>query len=226
MSKNTKDKNIQKIKIIGLPKGSILWPTAATSLILGLVGFIFPDAVSSFSIIFLSVFIVNLLILFFDFSRGAVVGIVGLIIAGFSLAYTFDISSPFTNLIDNGIIGGASSGFFTFYGLIFLLLLFFAILFKRSFDYFEISSNELIRKFGVLGDSQRYNAPNIQIKKHINDVFESLLLFGAGDLILITSKGQEFHINNVPRINRLEKNITKILSRLDVEIKTTSSPPD
>jgi hypothetical protein len=223
MSKKTKEKNIHKIKIMGLPKGSILWPTAATSLILGLVGFIFPDAVSSFSIIFLSVFIVNLLILFFDFSRGAVVGIVGLVIAGFSLAYSFDISLPFTNLIDNGIIGGASSEFFALYGLIFLVLLFFAIVFKRSFDYFELSSNELIRKFGILGDSQRYNAPNIQIKKHINDVFESILLFGAGDLVLITSKGQEFHINNVPRINRLEKNITKILSRLDVEIRSDSS---
>ncbi len=223
MSKNTKDKNIQKVKIIGLPKGSILWPTAATSLILGLIGFIFPDAVSSFSIIFLSVFIVNLLILFFDFSRGAVVGIVGLAIAGFSLAYTFDISLPFSNLIDNGIIGGASSEFFVLYGLIFLVLLFFAIVFKRSFDYFELSSNELIRKFGILGDSQRYNAPNIQIKKHISDVFESILLFGAGDLVLITSKGQEFHINNVTRINRLEKNITKILSRLDVEIRSNSS---
>lgn len=219
-----KEKHIQKIRIMGLPKGTILWPTAATSLILGLIGFIFPDAVSSFSIIFLSVFIINLLILFFDFSRGAVVGIVGLVIAGFSLAYSFDISLPFTNLIDKGIIGGASSEFFTLYGLIFLVLLFFAIVFKRSFDYFELSSNELIRKFGILGDSQRYNAPNIQIKKHITDVFESILLFGAGDLVLITSKGQEFHIYNVPRINRLEKNITKILSSLDVEIRSSDSP--
>lgn len=222
MPKNKKEKEIHKVKFVGLPKGSILWPTAATSLVLGLVGFIFPAAVDSFSIIFLTVFTINLLILFFDFSRGAVVGIIGLIIAGTSLAYSFDYSLPFKNLIDNGIIGGASSEFFTLYGLVFMLLLFIAIVFKRSFDYFELSSNELIRKFGILGDSQRYNAPNIQIKKHINDVFESLLLFGAGDLILITAKGQEFHINNVPRINRLEKKITQILSRLDVEIRSSS----
>ncbi len=218
--KDEKEKSIQKIKFVGLPKGSILWPTAATSLILGIVGFIFPDAVSSFSIIFLSVFTINLLILFFDFSRGAVVGLIGLVVASISLAYSFDIKLPFQNLIDHGIIGGASSEFFALYGIVFLILLFFAIVFKRSFDYFELSSNELIRKFGILGDSQRYNAPNIQIKKHINDVFESILLFGAGDLIIITTKGQEFHINNVPRINRLEKKMTKILSRLDVEIRT------
>lgn len=224
MPKNKKEKEIRKIKIVGLPKGSILWPTAVTSFILGIVGYVFPEAINSFSMIFLIVFTINLLILFFDFSRGAVVGIIGLLIAATSLAYSFDISLPFKSLIDKGIIGGASSEFFTLYGLVFMVLLFFAIIFRRSFDYLELSSNELIRKFGILGDSQRYNAPNIQIKKHINDVFESLLLFGAGDLIIITAKGQEFHINNVPRINRLEKKITKILSRLDVEIISSNSP--
>ena len=220
MTENKSTLKLEKIKIYGLPKGSVMWPSALGSLILGIIGNLNSDLPVSLTMIFLIIFSINLLILFFDFSRGAVVGLTGLVFGVLGVLYGLDISVSFTDYLDNGVVEGAPSEFFVFYGSIFLVLLFFAIIFRRSFEYFELNSNELVKKHGILGDSQRYNAPNLQIKKHINDVFESLLLFGSGDLVLITSDGQEFHINNVIRINRLEKNIRKLLSRLDVEIST------
>lgn len=211
---------IDTIKIVGLPKGSVMWPTAVTALILGLLGLIFSNLLSIFSVIFLIVFTTNLLVLFFDFSRGAVIGIIGFIVAAFSLAFALKISVPFNNLFKTGVIHGASADFFAIYGFIFLTLLFLAMFFRRHFEYYQLSSNEMLRKFGVLGDSERFNSPEIHFKKHITDVFESLLLFGAGDLIITTVNGREFHINNVPHINKLEKRITKLLSRLDVDVNT------
>lgn len=217
-SQKKKKKEIEKIKFVGLPKGSVMWPTAVVSIILGIIALFFPEIKDPSSLIFLTVFTLNLLILFFDFSRGAVVGILGLLIALVSLAYAFNWSIPFKDIIGRGVIGGASAEFFIMYGLVFLLLLLFAVLFRRKFEYFQVSSNELIRKFGILGDSERFNAPDIHIKKVINDVFESILLFGAGDMVITTSKGAEFHLNNVPHINRLEKDITHLLSRLEVDV--------
>jgi len=92
-----------------------------------------------------------------------------------------------------------------------------AIIIRRNFEYYVVSSNEIVRKEGFLGDASRWNAQDLQIDKTINDVFESLLLFGAGDLKITTSRGQEFHILNVPRINRVEHDIRQILGKIEVD---------
>lgn len=218
-SKVSKGKEIEKMKIYGLPNGAVMWPTAFAALVLGSLGKYDETLLTdSTSLIFFSIFAINLLILFFDFSRGTVVGIIGIAVAIIAIVYTQDIKFPLDELISKGLIGGASPEFLIAYGTIFLLMLFFAIFFKKHFDYFELTSNEIVRKHGILGDAERFNAPNLHIKKHIIDVFESLLLFGSGDLVIITSRGQEFNIQNVPKINKIEKNIRSLLGKLEVDV--------
>ena len=110
-----------------------MWPSALGSLILGIIGNFNSDLPVSLTMIFLIIFSVNLLILFFDFSRGAVVGLTGLVFGVLGVLYGLDISVSFTDYLDNGVVEGAPSEFFVFYGSIFLVLLFFAIIFRRSF---------------------------------------------------------------------------------------------
>lgn len=220
MNVMSKDIKKNKIKIWGVPTGAILWPSALSALIFGIVGNLYENLPLSTTMLFIIIFSLNLLILFFDFSRGAVMGISGLVFGIFGILYGLNVSVDLTEFINSGVVGGAPNEFFIVYGAVFLILLFFAIIFRRSFEYFEFEANELLKKHGILGDSQRFSAPNIRIKKHINDVFESILLFGAGDMVLITSDNQEFHIKNVMRINRAEKRIRQNLSKLDVEVKS------
>ena len=92
-----------------------------------------------------------------------------------------------------------------------------AVLVKRSFDYYVVSSNEIVKKDGFLGDASRFSSQDVQIDKSISDILESLLLFGAGSLVLRTSRGQEFHIENVPRINKVEKEIRRLLGKIEVD---------
>ena len=214
-AKDEKKKSVESIRIYGLPKGSILWPTAVTAIVIGALGFIPHVDLTS---VFFIVFGFNLMVLFFDFSRGVVVGIFGIIVAALALMYAFKVEFPAHKVVDNGIISGASPEFMLTFGILFLVIWLLAVWMHKSFDYYEVSSNEIVKKTGMLGDAQRFGAPNVQIKKEITDVFESLLLFGAGNLVIQTQTGQEFHILNVPRINKVELDMRKILGRLDVEV--------
>jgi len=215
------EKELENIRIIGLPKGSILWPTFAFAFIGGIIGLITNSNTGVMNVIsglFLIVATFNIIILFFDFSRGSIFGIFGLIIAIIVLLVNFHVTilSSITSFLESGI-AGVSPEFLFIFGFIFLFLLMVAVFVRRSFDYFIVGSNEIVRKEGFLGDASRFNAVDVQIDKRISDVFESLLLFGSGDLTLKTNRGQEFHILNVPRINKVEKEIRRILGKIEVD---------
>ena len=103
--------------------------------------------------------------------------------------------------------------------LILLIMMCLGYLFNRTFNYYIISRNELVSKTGILGDARRYGAPNLSITKTIPDVFESIIMFGAGNLLLVTpNRDAHFYIENVPHINRVEKQLRDLLSKLDVEV--------
>lgn len=209
-------RKIERVRIYGLPKGAVMWPTAVTAIVIGLIGLI--AEIETLAFVFFIVFGFNLMVLFFDFSRGVVFGIFGLIVALIAVLYGVDFEfAPVRDVVDQSIVGGASPAFLLTYGLLFMILYFIAVRFRRSFEYFELSSNEMVKKQGILGDAERFNAPDLQIKKEIGDVFESLILFGAGNLRITTAKGREFYIENVPRINRVEEDIRRLLGTLEVD---------
>lgn len=210
------DQVLESIKIVGLPKGSILWPTGVAALILGILGWLNDSNENFYSTIFLVVFTLNLLVLFYDFSRGVVVGIFGMLFGIIALLISFDVSLPLGDTVEEGI-AGASGPFLMIFGAVLMIIMITAYWFKRSFDYFIVSSNEIVKKQGILGDAERYNAPNVSTETNIPDVFESLILFGSGNLIINTKSGRSYLIENVPRINAVDKKLTELLGRIEVD---------
>lgn len=218
-----KKKEKESIRIFGMPKGVVLWPTALTAIIGGIISINVNDTEleKTLSTIFLLIFTLNLAILFFDFSRGAVVGLAGLLFGLGTLAVVNKENIPFEGLLNNldKGTGGATGEFLLIYGLILLIMMLLGYLFNKTFNYYIVSRNELVSKTGILGDARRYGAPNLSITKTIPDVFESIIMFGAGNLLLVTpNRDAHFYIENVPRINRVEKQLRDLLSKLDVEV--------
>jgi len=213
----------ESVRIFGMPKGVVLWPSSLTAIISGIIAINVNrnDIEKTLSIIFLVIFTLNLAILYFDFSRGVVVGLIGILFGLGTLAIVNKETIPFERIVsimEQGI-GGASGEFLLIYGLILLLMMSLGYLFNRSFNYYIVTRNELISKTGILGDAKRYGAPNLSITKTIPDIFESIIMFGAGNLLLVTpNRDAQFYIENVPHINRVEKRLRELLSKLDVEV--------
>jgi len=222
MSKTKEEKEVQveEIRIYGLPKGTVLWPTGVVAVIFGILISIKPEWQSALSTAFLVIFTLNLLILYFEFSRGAVMGITG-ILFGLIILYIYlkdKYNLPSIGKIERGLTG-ASGDFLFVFGIILLTMILLGWIVKRQFDYFIITRNELIRKHGILGDAQRFNAQNIVFNKNIADIFESILLFGSGNLTLYPPGKEEiFYIENVPQINKKEKLLSQLLSKLEVDM--------
>ena len=204
------------VRIAGLPKGAILWPTGLISVILSVVHF-FLDNSTVVGYIFMAVFTINLLILFFEFGRGTVVAVAGLLVAAFFvgiyLVQWVDFNFRF---LDWNLY--ASTAFYFIFGLTLLFFIFVGTFITRRFHYYILGNNELVVKTGILGNAVRLASPSLEIRKDKPDIFESLLLRGSGRLTLIPeSRTQVIVIENVPRIDHIENEIRRILGVLNVE---------
>ncbi len=218
MSSEIDHQEIEEVKFYGLPKGTVLWPTATFAIIFGILAKINPSWEDSLSIAFLIIFTLNLLILYFEFSRGAVMGIAGIIFGLLILYLWLQDTRDVPSIGIEAGLRGASGDFLITFGAILLIMIFLGIIVKRTFDYFVVTRNELIRKHGILGDAQRFSAQHMVFHKQINDVFESLLLGGSGTLTVIPpGKADIFIIENVPRINEVERKLSYLLSKLEVD---------
>ena len=173
------------------------------------------------SLVFLGIFAINLLVLTFDFPRSH------------SLTLIISLLAIFLGLVllsqwRPGLLGGITNWLSslqpmanaTFYWIIFGIGMAIALAVKVvvRFDYWEIRPNEILHHHGLWGNLKRYSAPHVRIDKEVNDVFEYMLL-GAGRLILQPSGEQRaFVLDNVLRITQREKEITKLLGVLKVDV--------
>jgi hypothetical protein len=110
----------------------------------------------------------------------------------------------------------------TFYWFFFTVLsiIYLAVWIETRFDYWEVRGNELLHHHGMLSNLERFPAPQLKIDKEINDIFEFLLL-GAGRLILHPSNERRaIVLENVLWISGKEKQITRMLGSLKVEVRS------
>jgi|GEM_PF-1396106 len=215
-----------QIVLRGYSKMIYFWPIAMISLVFYLItaGWAFNvENTQPYTVWWLLVFVINLLIFTMDFGRNnfiTVFSLMGLVVAGLT---AWDVSS-----------GGIWSGIYEFFhsmnvnvGANFFLVMFvifgFYLALARifaQFDYFIIRSNELIHKHGILGDEKSYKSLNMHIEKDIPDVFEYLIGFGAGRMVFRPqiSGGREeiLVVENVLFMNRTERKIRDYLSKIDV----------
>ncbi len=234
LTSHTKDDVPARIFLVSYPKIIFLYPTFLMSLIAGITfSFIgevkFGDPHYQLAVgitsLFLGIFTMNLVVFSFDFPRTTSLTLfffVAAIVLGMFLTFQFRpewagiLKSVFTALhpIANS----------TFFHLLSIILggIYVFVVFNLQFDYWEARPNELLHHHGLWSDLERFPAPNLRISKEINDVFEYLLL-RSGRLVLTPSnEPRAIVLDNVLFIDRKERALTRMLSALQVQVRTES----
>lgn len=194
-----------------------LYPSLLMSIICGLwvtLGEPTPGDPGASGLVFTLLFFFNLSVIAFDYTRLTSIIVVLMLIIGVLLAVIFPAVGEFMQgALDQPLFMNA-----TFYWVwaVFLAFILALVWIRTRFDYWEIKNQELLHHHGLLGDVERWPAPNMRITKEINDVMEYALLH-AGRLVLIPAReSRAMVIKNVPRINKVERDMQAILSTLRV----------
>lgn len=209
-----------RLLIRSYPKAVFFYPTALAGLVCGLFTALGWAEAHTLGFVFMAVFLCNLVIVAFEFTRhvtvALVLGILVLVLLAALLKEQIGLKDLLVRLY-RGLDFQANAPFYfgicTCYVLVML-----GVLVDTRFDYWEIRGNEVLHHHGFLGDVERFPAPNIKLRKEITDVFEHLLL-GSGTLVIFPGPGERpIVLENVPRINKLEDEITRRLHALQVKI--------
>jgi hypothetical protein len=209
------------------PKMVFLWPTAIICLAMGLA----TQFADKYSIwwggIFMIVFGINLLVLTFDFPRTTSLTFTATIIAvvlGLVLLNQYVKVIPALERFFSSLQISASPHFYyTFFAI--MLLLFLGMYVITRFDYWELSSNELIHHRGFLGDVERFTTAGLKLNSELADVFE-FFLWGSGTIVMSPQGSpRPIVLENVPNIKTVTKRVDQILEARKVRFEpaTTAS---
>lgn len=205
------------------PKMIFLWPTAIVSLAMGIATHLSPvDYHEYWGGVFMAVLGLNLLVLTFEFPRATsltlAVVVVAIILGLFLLNDYFRVLPWIGEVFENLQISASKDFYYTFF--VIQIILFVGMYIETRFDYWELSSNELIHHRGMLGDVERFSTAGLKLNCELNDVFE-FLLAGAGRVVLtVPSIPRPIVLENVLNINRVTRAADEILESRSVRINT------
>lgn len=211
-------KKLSSVKIRPLSSVIFLYPSAFAAIACGIwvnASGATPEVPGASGIVFTLLFFFNLSIVAFDYTRLTSVVIVLLfVILGLLSAMYPAVGEVIRETLEQPMF--MNSTFYWVWAVAFTLLLVGVIL-RTRWDYWEVKNNELLHHHGILGDVERWPAPGMRISKEINDVME-FALCRAGRLVLVPPGEQRaIVIENVPGINRVEKQMQTLLSTLRVD---------
>ncbi len=226
---HTRDEVPARIFLVSYPKIIFLYPTFLMSLIAGIILSFQGDAQNATSHVltslFLGIFAMNLVVFSFDFPRTTSLTLFFFIAACvLGMFLTFQFRPEWAGILRSffeKIHPFANSTFYHLFSFI-LGVIYLVVVFNLQFDYWEARPNELLHHHGLWSDLERFPAPNLRISKEINDVFEYLLL-RSGRLVLTPSnEPRAIVLDNVLFIDRKERALTRMLSALQVQVRTDS----
>jgi hypothetical protein len=166
--------------------------------------------------IWMAIFVFNLLVIAFEFSR-----IRSVALAFFIIAIVFaGIHFGFLSVI-GGFLGGlelAMNKVFYFTTAAIFTMMYLLVFINTRFNYWEIQPNEILHHHGFMGDVHRYPTRGLRMKKEITDLLEYTLL-RAGTLVM-TPQDEErpLVLENVINIPGAEDKIQRLLGTLKVRI--------
>lgn len=216
--KKKKKKRISSVKIRPLSSIIYLYPSAIMAVICALwvkMSDASPADPGVSGILFTLLFFFNLSVVAFDYTRlTSIVVLLVMVILGL-LSVMFEGLWAFIEAaLSQPMFMNAT--FYWVWAVGFSVILC-AVLLKSRFDYWEVNNNELLHHHGMLGDLERWHAPGVRITKEINDVME-FALCRAGRLVLVPQgEARAIVIENVPGINRIEREMQDLLSTLRVD---------
>ena len=206
------------------PKIVFLYPTFIVSTLFWLVALFAEgggNGIKYAGNIWMAVFMVNLLVFAFDFSRIKSITLLFLIVAivlGVGWANTrWDWVTPIRDVYHQIDIRMSTQ----FYGWIsgFLAFVMLLVLVNTRFNYYELNHREIMHHHGYLGDITRMPTQGLRFNKDIYDLLEYLLL-RSGRLILYPSTSREaIVLDNVINVNKVEDRIKDLLSVVAVRVE-------
>jgi hypothetical protein len=206
------------------PKAVLLYPLLGVSILFGLLSLGSDPAKSSgtMGLVFLLIFGVNLFVMTFDFSRAKSIAlfffVVAFIFAALFLGAKTDISVFAWVRTALGKVNAFANSSFYFGTAAILAILFIFMFIHTRLDYWELTRNELIHHHGILGDVERFPAPEVRFTKEINDIFEYGLLLSGTFVIYPKSEKRTIVLDTVPLIKRAEEKVNVLLSEIAVDI--------
>ncbi len=177
-----------------------------------------------FGVLFLGVFLFNLLVMALDFPRFTIIAVV--VFGLFGIFFFLWLGTYFNIDLLNWVKGlfgliyvEANSGFY--YTVVAIMLFMYATIYvSRYLDYWEIRPNEILHHHGPLSDLERFPTINLKFGKEIPDVLEFLFL-GSGRIVLnIQGQSRAVVLDNVLFINSVERSMKNLMSRMEVRVTT------
>ena len=168
-------------------------------------------------IIFLIFFSLNLILIAFDFSSAKTIILALLLVIIIGTFFLLNAVYGFLESIQLTMrVYFSTQVYFAIASLLFVILIVTVIV--AHTNYYIVEGNELLHRKGLLGGIERYPATNMSIVKEYPDIIE-YGLFKFGTLILTPPRAtKSIILKNVARIDKKEKTINEILSRLKVDI--------
>jgi len=196
------------VRIRSLPKVIFFYPVWIFALVCALVVSADPSA-NWPGLSWMMLFTLNLFVIAFDFTEertlifvlGGVAVVLGLVLAG---ALT-DVMGFLTSLKPamNALFYWMM---FVVFGIIFLI----AFIGSRM-DYWEITPNEIVHRYGVFRRMRRYSTESLRWDKIIPDVMERIML-GTGTIIMTTPyEKHPIVVEHVMRIGKIDEQIARVL---------------
>lgn len=167
--------------------------------------------------LFIIVFLINILIIAFDFPGVKAMALAMVIIASiFALLWAnskWEIIAPMKKVFDVLFQQvHASTMFYCMISAILFLMIVAGILANFLWNRWVIESSRIFHKHGLFGDVKEYPVIDLQVQKSIDDVFEYALLL-SGTLTFSVPNAPTIRLENVPFINRVEKKIQTIVRK-------------
>ncbi len=206
-----------EIILRSFPKAIFFTPLFAISIVFWIIQAFLPTLNPWLGSIWVIIFFSNFAVSSLDFpSTRFLIVILGTLIVVLLIIFLGLI--PILAQLGSNINLGLPAEFYMIMTIILGLILGLVVLSSR-FDYYKIERNEIIHKRGIYSTHiERFPVRGLRIKKMIPDLFE-YLMFRAGSLTLIFSKGEIAHLNTVLNVNKKAEQIDFLLSSLHVMIE-------
>ncbi|MFI5401795.1 MAG: hypothetical protein ACHQ1G_02585 [Planctomycetota bacterium] len=161
-------------------------------------------------------FVFNILVISFEFTRirsvAIIFAILAFVFAGIEFGFLASVGSF---LRDIPIFMNKT---FYFVVAIVFTIIYLIVFLTTRFNYWEFQPNEILHHHGFLGDVQRYPTRGLRMQKEITDVLEHILL-RAGTLVLVPpGVDRPIVLENVISLNKVEDKIQRLLGTLKVRI--------
>ncbi|RME76000.1 MAG: hypothetical protein D6785_14225 [Planctomycetota bacterium] len=219
-AKPKKREEVTHVTIRPLPKIVFMYPSCVMGIVAAIWQTFSPESPWP-GLLFMGMLMVNFLILSFEFSRASsvslVLGLCALAFLGMYIGdrYNIQILNKIVQMIQSLHLQANESFYWTYS--LFLVFIFVLVYIRTRFDYWVVTHNELLHYHGIMGNVERYPAPNLRVSKEIEDVFEFLLLQSGRLVITPASEQRSIILDNVPRVNKVEKKLNELLSKIIVK---------